>query len=91
MRFPDWGDANAPPDLGDVAFQETASGAGDGHLVQRAYRVVGVEERGGRSYRLQMERIAWDEALAALERPPRGPMDPDDPASGIWAFFNLPR
>lgn len=76
MRFT-WDDARLP-ELGDVAVWTSGPGANDQAVARRAYRVAGIlEGRDRHHFRLVMERIGWDEAVA-------------DPAPS-WAFYDNPR
>lgn len=55
------------PELDDIAF-ETAYEGGDPRELERAFRVVGVEEpaRAGGRWGVVFERIDWSEALTYL-------------------------
>lgn len=76
MRFVDWPRTVRPPDLGDIACQQSGPGARDEDDVRRAYLVIGVEEtRNG--YRLLVERVAYGTA------PQR--------SGYVWAYHNVPR
>lgn len=78
MRFPDWGADNQPPQLGDVAWEQSGDGIDNADRVLRAYTVVGVlEGRKPGAYRLIMERVAWE------TMPPDG--------RRVWTFWKLPR
>lgn len=77
MRFVDWPAAVRPPELGDVAYQQSGPGAGDEDLVRRAYLVVGLEEtRTG--YRLLVERVEYGTVPAAGYE-------------ALWLYHNVPR
>lgn len=68
------------PELGDVACQVSAEGAGDEDLVRRAFRVVGFEEGRSRDrFRLVLERVEYGTVPAS-----------GDPEA-LWCFWNVPR
>jgi hypothetical protein len=78
MRFSDWkrNHDETEPVLGDVLRQISALGADDAHLLQRAYRVVGVEET-AQGYRVIAERVAFDAEPCGH--------------GTAWTFYNMPR